>query len=435
MNLAIIGSGYVGLVSAVCFSENGNKVICVDKDERKIARLNNGDPIIFEPGLATLLKKNINSNRISFTTNISDAVKSSDIIFIAVGTPSNEDGSADLSNVLSVAKDISKSLNNYKIIVNKSTVPVGSSTEVEKIIKKEQSSKIKFDVVSNPEFLKEGDALSDFMRPDRIIIGTNSTKVQNILKKLYQPFVRNNHPIIFMDPVSAELTKYASNAMLAARISFMNEMSLLCEKVGANIDMVREGIGSDQRIGPSFLYPGPGYGGSCFPKDIRAILNTGKKNNIKLNVIEAVELANINQKSIPAKKILDYYKNDIKEKKIAVLGLSFKANTDDIRESPSIISINVLLENKAIIKAHDPEAIKNAKKHYKNIKGITFSNTIEQTIENVEVILIMTEWREYSALEDIISKSESCKLVMDARNMYKKSSLTNKKIKYLSIGR
>ena len=360
MKLTVIGSGYVGLVAGACFAEAGNQVICMDVDEKKIAGLRKGLIPIYEPGLEGLVERNHKLERLSFTTSIKDAVEQSDILFIAVGTPPEEDGSADLSHVLAVARSIGKLMNGYKIVVNKSTVPVGTADRVREAIAAETD--LPFDVVSNPEFLKEGAAIDDFMYPDRVIIGTRNPKVGEIMRELYQPFVRTGNPILVMDEHSAEVTKYAANSLLATKISFINEIANLCDRVGADVEMVRRGIGSDKRIGHSFIFPGMGYGGSCFPKDVKAIIHTGKQYGCRLKVLEAVEAANEEQKTILLPKIREHFQGKLAGLTLALWGLSFKPRTDDMREAPAIPLINALDAEGVKLQAHDPAALHEARR-------------------------------------------------------------------------
>ncbi|MCK5074836.1 MAG: UDP-glucose/GDP-mannose dehydrogenase family protein, partial [Calditrichia bacterium] len=360
MKLTVVGSGYVGLVAGACFAESGNDVICVDKDEQKILDLKNGKIPIYEPGLDAYVKRNVEKGRLTFTTSLENGVNNSDIIFIAVGTPPDEDGSADLSYVLAVAEGVAKNMKKHKIIINKSTVPVGTAEKVAAKVK--EHTDITFDVVSNPEFLKEGSAIDDFMYPDRVVIGTGSEKTAETMKELYAPFVRTGNPIVIMDNKSAEITKYAANALLATKISFMNEMARLCDKTGADISMIRKGIGSDSRIGYSFIFPGVGYGGSCFPKDVKAIIKTANSYDEPFKLLAAVEEVNEEQKEYIIPKILNYFNGDIKGKNFAVWGLSFKPKTDDMREAPAIVIINKLVELGATIQAYDPEAMDEARR-------------------------------------------------------------------------
>src|SRR6266404_822578 len=360
MKIAVVGTGYVGLVTGTCFAETGNKVTCVDIDAEKVKKLSNGEITIYEPGLEKLFLRNQREGRLTFTTNLADGVKESLLIFLALPTPPGEDGSADLSAVLKVAGDLGKIITDYKIIIDKSTVPVGTAEKVQKVMG--ANCHCEFDVVSNPEFLREGLAVEDFMKPDRVVIGTNSERAKKILSDLYAPFVRQGNPVIFMDERSAELTKYAANSFLATKISFMNEIAILCEKLGADVDMVRRGIGSDERIGKRFLFPGIGYGGSCFPKDVRALVKSAKETGYDFKILEAVMSINEKQKLYLIPRIKKYFNNDLKNKKIALWGLAFKPNTDDVREAPALSIINELLKEEAIISAFDPEAMNNVKK-------------------------------------------------------------------------
>ena len=360
MKIAVIGSGYVGLVAGTCFAETGNEVLCVDNDPAKIDALRAGRIPIYEPGLEEMVRRNVAEERLSFTTDTAAAVRESLVLFIAVGTPPGDDGSSDLSMVLSVGRDIGRAMNGYKVIVDKSTVPVGTARKVEKAVSKE--TKHPFAVVSNPEFLKEGAAIDDFMKPDRVVIGCSDPRSTEIMKELYSPFVRTGKPILVMDVASAEMTKYAANAMLSTRISFMNEMALLCEKVGADVDMVRRGVGSDSRIGHAFLFPGIGYGGSCFPKDVKALLKTSDENGFEFHTVRAAEAANERQKRVLFEKIRAHYRGKLKGRTFAVWGLAFKPRTDDMREAPSIVLIRALLDAGAKVKAADPEAVKEARK-------------------------------------------------------------------------
>jgi len=437
MKVCVIGTGYVGLVAGACFADSGNNVICVDIDKEKIEKLKKGIIPIYEPGLKDIVITNVEKERLFFTTSIKEGVENSDIIFIAVGTPEGEDGSADLSYVLQAARDIAEHMNGYKIIVNKSTVPVGTAAKV-----KEEIGKITnhpFDVVSNPEFLKEGAAVQDFLKPDRIVIGTNSEKARNIMVDLYSPFVRKRERIILMDNVSAELTKYAANSMLATRISFMNDLANLAEKVGADIEKVRVGIGTDSRIGLAFLFPGVGYGGSCFPKDVKAILKTGEEYGHKLSVIEAVEKVNKQQRKIMVDRILNFYNGNIEGKTFAVWGLSFKPNTDDMREAPAIDIIKGLTEKGAKIKAYDPVAMENAKKIFSSMgisDKITFCDSQYSALEETDALVVITEWLEFRKPDfEKMKKSLKDKTIFDGRNIYKPEHMQEKGFNYFSIGR
>jgi len=432
MKICIIGTGYVGLVAGVCFAENGNDVICVDKDSKKIEGLKRGKVPIYEPGLEELLKRNTKKERLQFTTNLKKAVKESFIIFIAVGTPQDDDGSADLNHVLEVAALIGKAMNGYKIIATKSTVPVGTTNRVRDAIGKETEHP--FNVASNPEFLKEGAAVNDFMKPDRIIIGTDNQEAADIMKELYSPFVRTGNPILIMDIESAEMTKYAANAMLATRVSFMNELANLCEKVGADISDVRKGMGTDPRIGYSFLFPGVGYGGSCFPKDVKAIIRTAEENNYDLNILKAVDLANTNQREILVKKIMEHFGGNLKGRVIGIWGLSFKPNTDDIREAPSITIIKRLLEVGARIKVYDPAAMDEVKKEFYD--RIKYSKKSYDALEGADALVLITEWNEFREPDfERILKLMNTPVVFDGRNIFNPRKLQEMGFTYYGVGR
>ena len=432
MKICIIGTGYVGLVAGVCFAENGNDVICVDKDSKKIEGLKRGKVPIYEPGLEELLKRNTKKERLQFTTNLKKAVKESLIIFIAVGTPQDDDGSADLNHVLEVAALIGKAMNGYKIIATKSTVPVGTTNRVRDAIGKETEHP--FNVASNPEFLKEGAAVNDFMKPDRIIIGTDNQEAADIMKELYSPFVRTGNPILIMDIESAEMTKYAANAMLATRVSFMNELANLCEKVGADISDVRKGMGTDPRIGYSFLFPGVGYGGSCFPKDVKAIIRTAEENNYDLNILKAVDLANTNQREILVKKIMEHFGGNLKGRVIGIWGLSFKPNTDDIRDAPSLVIINRLLEVGARIKVYDPAAMDEVKKEFYD--RIKYSKKSYDALEGADALVLITEWNEFREPDfERILKLMNTPVVFDGRNIFNPRKLQGMGFTYYGVGR
>ena len=436
MKIAIVGSGYVGLVTGACFSEVGINVTCVDIDKKKIENLNNGIIPIFEPGLEDMINRNVKKQRLSFTTDIREAIKDCEVIFIAVGTPPDEDGSADLKYVLSVARDCGRNMNDYMLIVTKSTVPVGTSEKVRKAAQEELDKRnvnIQFDVASNPEFLKEGAAIDDFLKPDRIVIGLESPRAEELMKTLYKPFTLNGHPLIFMDITSAEMTKYAANSMLAAKISFMNDIANLCEIVGADINLVRKGIGSDSRIGNKFIYPGIGYGGSCFPKDVQALIRTAGEYNYELRVLKAVEAVNKDQKMVIYNKIMNYFDGDIQGKTIAVWGLSFKPQTDDMREAPSLMIINMLLEAGAKVKAYDPVAMKEARHHF----GETISYVEDQyeTLINADCLAILTEWPEFRVPNfKIIKKLLNNAVIFDGRNIYDKVEMSRYGFNYYCIG-
>jgi UDPglucose 6-dehydrogenase len=419
-------------VTGACFAESGNSVVCVDVDEEKIALLKRGKMPIYEPGLEELVKRNMAEGRLEFTTDLDKSVKHSLIIFIAVGTPQHEDGSADLKYVLAVAKDIAASMDSYKIIVTKSTVPVGTAEQIHKILS--QSTSLQFDVVSNPEFLKEGAAIDDFLRPDRVVIGTDDVRVAEIMKELYSPFVRTGAPILVMDPKSAEMTKYAANAMLATRISFMNEIANICERVGANIDEVRKGIGTDHRIGSSFLFPGVGYGGSCFPKDIRALIALGKKCDYDFRMLQAVDATNEAQKETLVHKITQYYKGKLRGKTFAVWGLSFKPRTDDMREAPSITVINKLLQKGAKVKAHDPQANGAAEKVFG--RKIRYAATSYDALPSADALIIITEWSQFQEPDfDKIKALLKTPVIFDGRNLFNPKKMKSMGFEYFSIGR
>ena len=439
MKITVVGTGYVGLVTGTCFAEMGSEVICVDNNQEKIDMLNHGVMPIFEYGLKEMVERNIEGNRISFITDIKKAVEESLVIFIAVGTPPNEDGSADLQYVLTVAKDIGKYINGYKVVVDKSTVPVGTADLVKKTIKaelKKRELNYDFDVVSNPEFLKEGMAIEDFMKPDRIIVGTDSEKAKNIMNDLYSSFTFRSNRIIFMNIRSAELTKYTANAMLATKISFINEIANLCEKVGANVEDVRIGIGSDSRIGYKFLYPGIGYGGSCFPKDIKALIKISQENNSSSQILEAVENVNYKQKRVMIDKICAHFGEDLKDKVFAIWGLSFKPMTDDVREAPSIIIINELVKRGAKIQAYDPKAIKEAKKVFGNNPFIKYFNDQYQALGNADALVLITEWRQFrhpdfQKIKDMLKQ----KVIFDGRNQYDPEKTKANGFTYFCIGK
>ncbi len=436
MRIAVVGTGYVGLVAGTCFADVGNDVICVDKDVEKIKMLKAGRIPIYEPGLEEMVKRNYDQERLSFSTDIKEAVQKSKIIFIAVGTPPNEDGSADLQHVLAVAKEIGKHMNDFKVIVNKSTVPVGTADRVKEEVSK--YTKHDFAVVSNPEFLKEGAAIDDFLKPDRVVIGTDNEEVAELMRDLYAPFVRTGKPIIIMDIRSAELTKYAANAMLATKISFINEIANFCEKVGADVDMVRKGIGTDRRIGPYFIFPGTGYGGSCFPKDVKAIIRTARTYGMNLQILEAVEAVNERQKTILLNKIKNYFNGNLSGKTVAVWGLSFKPNTDDMREAPAIALIRALVKEGAKIKAHDPEALKEAEWRFEDIlnKELFLINKRYNALEGADALVIMTEWNEFREPDFYLIK-ELLKhpAIFDGRNLYDPKRMARLGIDYFPIGR
>lgn len=433
MKVSVIGTGYVGLVSGICFAETGNNVICVDNNAGKVEMLKQGQIPIYEPGLDVLFDRNFKEGRLSFTTSLEEAVKETDIIFLALPTPPGEDGSADLSYVLGVAKQIGPMLDKYKVIVDKSTVPVGTAEKVHAELLKGADASL-FDVVSNPEFLREGKAIEDFMKPDRVVIGTSSDKARQMMGKLYEPFVRQGNPVIYMDERSAEMTKYAANSYLAARITFMNEIANLCELVGANVDNVRLGMGSDNRIGKRFLFPGVGYGGSCFPKDVQALAKTAGENLYEFQILKSVMEVNELQKTVLVKKIKAYYNNDLAGKHFAVWGLAFKPDTDDIREAPALYIIKELLEAGATITAFDPEAMPNVEKQFGD--KISFADNQYEALPNADALLIITEWSEFRNPDfEKIGSLLNDKVIFDGRNLYEPKDIKELGFYYNSIGR
>ncbi|MEZ4920070.1 MAG: UDP-glucose/GDP-mannose dehydrogenase family protein [Saprospiraceae bacterium] len=433
MNVAVVGTGYVGLVTGTCFAETGNHVYCVDNNSDKVERLRQGEIPIFEPGLDVLFERNTKEGRLHFTTDLKEAVANSQIIFLALPTPPGEDGSADLSYIMGVAADLSEIITDYKVIVDKSTVPVGTSEKVTNTLLKKLPREL-FDVVSNPEFLREGVAVEDFLKPDRVVIGTESEKARKVMKQLYEPFVRQGNPIYFMDERSAEMTKYAANAYLATRITFMNEIANLCEKTGANVDMVRMGIGSDTRIGKRFLFPGIGYGGSCFPKDVQALARTAGEHAYDFKILKSVMEVNDLQKSVLTQKIIQLFGKDLKGKTIGVWGLAFKPNTDDIREAPALVIIEELLAEGANILAFDPEAMNNVKALLGD--RITFCNNMYEVLEGADCLAIMTEWSEFRNPDfERIKQTLKQPLIIDGRNVYDLDQMKEKGFQYLSIGR
>jgi len=433
MNIAVVGTGYVGLVTGTCFAETGNNVICVDIDEKKVEDMRNGKIPIFEPGLETLFERNTKQGRLSFTTNLAEAVEPAEIVFLALPTPPGEDGSADLSYILGVAKNLAGIIKDYKVIIDKSTVPVGTAERVHAAIAAGVSTEL-FDVVSNPEFLREGVAVDDFMKPDRVVIGTKSDKAQKVMKKLYEPFVRQGNPVIFMDERSAEMTKYAANSYLATRISFMNEIANLCEKAGADVDSVRKGMGSDNRIGKRFLFPGVGYGGSCFPKDVQALAKTANEFNYDFKILNSVMNVNSGQKFVLAEKIKSYFDHDLTGKTIAVWGLAFKPNTDDIREAPALYIMEELLKAGAKIKAFDPEAMANIKEIFGD--RIELVDDQYAALEGADVLAIITEWSVFRTPDfDKIKSMVERKAIFDGRNLYSLHDMEERGFYYESIGR
>ena len=436
MKIAIVGSGYVGLVTGTCLADVGCEVCCVDVDERKIAMLKRAESPIYEPGLDELLKNNIEKKRLPFTTSLESVIDSVDIVFSAVGTPPDEDGSADLRYVLEVARTVGRSMNHYILLVTKSTVPVGTAQKVKAAVREELQKRgvdIPFDVASNPEFLKEGDAIDDFKRPDRIVVGVESQRAEELLQALYRPFVMNGHPIIVTDIASAEMIKYAANAMLATRISFMNDIANLCERVGADVNMVRRGIGSDTRIGSKFLYAGIGYGGSCFPKDVKALIHTADDNGCSLDLLKSVEAVNERQKQVLFNKFYDFFKGDVAGKTVAMLGLSFKPNTDDMREAPSLVLIDKLLKAGCTVRAYDPVAMDECRRRIGN--SITYCTDVYETLQNADALFVVTEWSEFKIMDFKKLKAEMRQAVIfDGRNIYNAGEVVSNGIPYFPIG-
>ena len=432
MKIAVVGTGYVGLVTGTCFAETGNQVTCVDIDKNKVDKLSNGQITIYEPGLEKIFLRNLKEGRLHFTTNLAEGVKDATIVFLALPTPPGEDGSADLKYILGVADDLGKILTDYKVIVDKSTVPVGTADKVQAAIAK--NYKGEFAVVSNPEFLREGVAVDDFMKPDRVVVGTSDERAKKIMTELYAPFVRSGNPVIFMDEKSAELTKYAANSFLAVKISFMNEIARLCERLGADVDMVRKGIGSDERIGKRFLFPGIGYGGSCFPKDVQALVKSSIEVNYDFEILNAVMKVNEEQKLFLMPKINAYFNNDLKGKRFALWGLAFKPNTDDIREAPALYMIDALTEAGATVHAYDPEAMPNVKQ----IVGdkIDFAESQYDALENADALISATAWSEFRTPEfEKISSALKNKVIFDGRNVYDRTQMKELGFFYESVGR
>ena len=433
MNITVVGTGYVGLVTGTCFAETGNHVICVDIDKQKVERMRAGKVPIYEPGLEVLFERNTKQGRLKFTTNLERAVEQAEIIFLALPTPPGEDGSADLSYILGVASDLSKIITDYKVIVDKSTVPVGTAERVHNILAQNLSSDL-FDVVSNPEFLREGVAVDDFLKPDRVVIGTSSNKAKKTMERLYSPFVRQGNPIIFMDERSAEMTKYAANSYLATRISFMNEIANLCEKVGANVDFVRKGMGSDSRIGKRFLFPGVGYGGSCFPKDVQALAKTANEFEYDFKILNSVMNVNRIQKTIMVEKVKNQFGNNLSGKTFAIWGLAFKPNTDDIREAPSLYIIKELLEAGATVKAFDPEAMDNVAKEFGD--AIQLDNDQYEVLIGADALIILTEWSVFRTPSfKVIMELLKEPVIFDGRNLYSLEQMRELGFHYESIGR
>lgn len=432
MKISVIGTGYVGLVTGTCLAETGNEVVCVDIDKAKVEQMRNGKVPIYEPHLDVLFERNIKANRLKFTTSLDEGLEHGEIIFLALPTPEDEDGSADLSYVLNVSGEIGKKIKSYKVIVDKSTVPVGTAEKVYEIIAKNASCE--FDVVSNPEFLREGFAVDDFLKPERIVVGSSSERATDLMKKLYGPFVRSGNPIIIMDEKSAELTKYAANSFLATKITFMNEIANYCEKVGADVDMVRAGMGSDSRIGKRFLFPGIGYGGSCFPKDVKALKKAGKDENYDFKILDSVIEINSAQKTILLPKIEKYFNNNLKGKTIAVWGLAFKPETDDIREAPSIDMMEAMLDKGASLQVFDPEAMPNIQKRFGD--KLNYADSMYAALEGADALLICTEWSifrtpDYGRLKQLLKKP----VVFDGRNLYNVNDMEAEGFAYVSVGR
>lgn len=436
MNIAIMGTGYVGLVTGTCFSEMGVNVTCVDIQKDKIENLKKGIIPIYEPGLEELVHRNYKAGRLNFTTDLISCLDDVEVVFSAVGTPPDEDGSADLRYVLDVARTIGRNINKYVLVVTKSTVPVGTAQKVKAVIQEELDKRgvdIEFDIASNPEFLKEGDAINDFMKPDRVVVGVESDRSKSIMEKLYKPFMMNNYRMIFTDIPSAEMIKYAANAMLATRISFMNDIANLCELVGADVNMVRKGIGSDSRIGSKFLYPGAGYGGSCFPKDVKALIKTADKIGYSMNVLKAVEEVNDNQKKILFNKLMKHFNGDIKNKRIALWGLSFKPETDDMREAPSLVIIDEILKAGGNVKAYDPIAIDESKRRIGD--KIEYATDIYDATLDADALIVVTEWKEFRLPNwSVLKKTMNTPVVLDGRNIYDKTVLESTDFVYYGIG-
>ncbi len=432
MKLCIVGSGYVGLVAGTCFAESGNDVICVDVDKAKVDALRRGEIPIYEPGLEELIKRNVAQGRLTFQTDLVDAVERSLLCFIAVGTPEGENGEADLSAVMAVAEGIGKAMNGYRVIVDKSTVPVGTAAKVEAAIRAQ--TKQEFDVVSNPEFLKEGAAIDDFQKPDRVVIGCRSERSWKLMEELYRPFLRTGNPILRMSPESAEMAKYAANAMLAARISQMNEIANLCEATGSDVEDVRRGVGLDQRLGPAFLFPGVGYGGSCFPKDVKALIKVAENNHLDAKILHAVDAVNDRQKGWLFQKTLRFLREDLSDARIAVWGLSFKPRTDDMREAPSVVFINSLLDAGAKVAAHDPVAMPVARRLFG--ERIEYFESAYDALEGADCLVIVTEWQEFKQPDfDRIKRLLRNPLVIDGRNLYDRDTMGELGFRYIAVGR
>jgi UDPglucose 6-dehydrogenase len=432
MRIAVVGTGYVGLVAGTCFAESGNTVTCIDIDEKKIENLKKGILPIYEPGLEELLKRNVNDGRLHFTTNYEDCIGTSQVVFIAVGTPPGEDGSADLQYVVAAAETIAQHIRQYTVVVDKSTVPVGTADMVREAMAR--NTECEFDVVSNPEFLKEGAAIDDFLKPDRVVLGSSTERAADIMGELYAPFVRTGNPIIHMDIRSAELTKYAANAMLATRISFMNEIANICMKVGANVDQVRRGIGSDSRIGSKFLFSGLGYGGSCFPKDVKAVVRTASKANYDFRILQAVEAVNETQKRLLFDIVMEHFGGDIAGKHFAIWGLSFKPNTDDMREAPALVVIEHLLASGATVTAFDPEAIEECKHLHLGDK-IKYASTPMDALDDADAMILVTEWNEFRRPDfDEVKSRMKGDVIFDGRNIYTRKTINTAGFKYYGMG-
>lgn len=437
MKIAIVGTGYVGLVTGACFAEMGLNVVCVDIDEKKIKMLKKGEMPIYEPGIEDLVNKNVEEGRLSFTSSLVDVLDEVSVIFSAVGTPPDEDGSADLKYVLSVAREVGQNMKDYKLLVTKSTVPVGTAIKVKAAISQELNARgvdIDFDVASNPEFLKEGAAIKDFMNPDRVVVGIESERAKLLMERLYKPFTLNGFPIIFMDIASAEMSKYAANAMLATRISFMNEIAALCEATGANVDSVRKGIGSDKRIGTSFLYAGAGYGGSCFPKDVKALIRTAREYGLEMEVVTSVENVNDRQKSVVFNKLYKGFSGNLSGKTIAIWGLAFKPDTDDMREAPSLVVIQKLLDAGAKVKVYDPVAMEETERRIG--KSVKYCKNLTDCAEDADAIALMTEWKQFRLINWANIKSVmNGDIVVDGRNIYDEEELRSEGLRYCRIGK
>lgn len=436
MKISIAGTGYVGLVTGTCFAEVGIDVVCVDVDKEKVENLKKGIIPIYEPGLEEMVQRNVKKDRLSFTTDLAESLEGADVVFSAVGTPPDEDGSADLKYVIEVARTVGENMKDYVLMVTKSTVPVGTAEKVRKAIKEELDKRgedIPFDVASNPEFLKEGAAVEDFLKPDRIVVGLDSDRAEDIMKRLYKPFTLNGHPVIFMDIVSAEMTKYAANSMLATKISFMNDIANLCEIVGADVNMVRKGIGTDTRIGHKFIYPGAGYGGSCFPKDVKALIRTADSHGYSLRVLKSVEDVNESQKEVMFKKVTKYFGEDLKGKVFALWGLSFKPRTDDMREAPALVVIDKLLKAGAQVKGYDPAAMEESKRRIGN--AIEYAGDQYEALIDADALIIMTEWNEFRYPNfNVMGKLLKKKVVFDGRNIYDVKEMKGKGFDYYCIG-